>query len=733
MRKRRLLTLNPTMRFLATATGLGLLGAVITAAALPPAPARGASDPPARIAHPVSQPLGWPQQPSFQGAAGSDQPRTPTAVAVTTSGSDPTLYVGTWGNGAYVSHDRGATWRLIDAGQGQVTSIAIYPNDDRSMIMGTANLGVIEVTDDGNVGPRPSIGLSDRRVNAVAIARTKPFRMYAGTDAGLYFSEDNGLTWKVFGLASMQVEQIALDPADGAAVYVSTAGDGVYKTSDSGRTWSKYGLSGMPVGALLRSPVSSKAIYASILGGAVAKLAPLKLAKSHPGTADRAGSGDPQPVSVVPGSDSPELAASVPVYSHGPYGGTVNDLTMDPKTPTTLYAATESGMYKSTDNGDSWVKTSLPDVNVYALAVDPNDSSHIYAGTRGEGFFVSSDGGGTWNEMADPVIGDKIIYTLAVDPTQPNTIYAGGREANVDGTNTNNWGGGAFKSTDGGQTWMAINQGLPEGWLYALAIDPSQPGVLYAGTHSMGVYKSTDGGATWSARNQGFLTTFTANPDNLKIRSLAINPQNPSSLVAGVWGGGSVYTTNDGGENWHYAGDGASSDRVRTVAIDPLRPALMYAGLRNGGALSKDASDLAAKWESLPEQAGGGWSGFPVVTSVAISPVDDSTIFMGVEKTGVIRSTDAGKTWQIADRGIQGTSITGLAADPNHPLTLYASTSDAGWFVSQDGGMTWTSPHWPSSWDDEQAIAVDPSGDFLYVLSKANGLGVIDLAAARSP
>lgn len=728
---RRQVTLRNTLRYAAMLAMTGILGVTLSAAASPSVFPGGRYQLLARPAHPIESPLESSAVAGSRRAAPAEQPLIPTAVAVASGGALPTLYAGTWGNGTYVSQDRGASWRLIDAGQGQVTSIAIYPNDARSMILGTANMGVIEITDDGNSNPRPSIGLSDRAVNAVAIAYAKPLRMYAGTDAGLYVSEDSGLTWKVFGLGSKRVEQIVVDPADGAAVYASTADDGIYKTSDDGRTWTSYGLSAMPVGAILRSPMTAKAFYGATLGGTVAKLAPLKLEKANAAATAPSGSGGPKPASVVSGSILPGSMASVPVYSYGPFGGTVSDLKMDPKTPTTLYAATESGVYKSTDNGDSWAKTSLPSLQVYALAVDPVDPARIYAGTRGEGFFSSSDGGRSWSESTDPVILDKIIYTLAVDPAQPNTIYAGGREANIDGTNTNNWGGGAFKSTDGGKTWMAINRGLPEGWLYALAIDPDQPDVIYAGTHSMGVFKSTDGGSTWTAKNQGFLTTFTASPDNLKIRSLAIDPVNPANLVAAVWGGGSIFTSDDGAETWHYAGDGAATDRVRTVAIDPLKPTLMYAGLRNGGALFEDSSDPTAAWHRLAHQAGGGWDDFSVITSVAISPVDDTTIFMGVEKLGVVRSTDSGKTWQIVDQGIQSTTVTGLAADPNHPSTLYASTAEAGWFASQDGGKTWTSPTWPSRWDDEAGIVVDPSGDFLYVLSRSNGLSIINLTSGQ--
>jgi BNR/Asp-box repeat. len=81
------------------------------------------------------------------------------------------------------------------------------------------------------------------------------------------------------------------------------------------------------------------------------------------------------------------------------------------------------------------------------------------------------------------------IYALAINPTTPSTLYAG-------------TDGGAFKSTDGGATWSAVNTGLSDPDVYALAINPTAPNTLYAGANG-GVFKSTDGGANWSASLSG--------------------------------------------------------------------------------------------------------------------------------------------------------------------------------------------------------------------------------------
>ena len=124
--------------------------------------------------------------------------------------------------------------------------------------------------------------------------------------------------------------------------------------------------------------------------------------------------------------------------SNGPEGGYVRALAIDPQTPTTLYAGTYGGVFKSTDGGGNWstVNTGLTATGVYALAIDPQTPATLYAGTDG---------------------------------------------------------GGVFKSTDGGANWSAVNTGLTNTYVYALAIDPQTPATLYAGTYG-GVFKSTHGG-----------------------------------------------------------------------------------------------------------------------------------------------------------------------------------------------------------------------------------------------
>jgi hypothetical protein len=117
--------------------------------------------------------------------------------------------------------------------------------------------------------------------------------------------------------------------------------------------------------------------------------------------------------------------------SHGPPGGDVSALAIDPDTPRTLYAGGSGGVFKSTDGGDTWgaANAGLPTTDaVWALAIDPSTPQTLYAGTLfGDGVFKSTDGGGTWNALNTGLTNTRYtrVQALAIDPTEPRRVYAG--------------------------------------------------------------------------------------------------------------------------------------------------------------------------------------------------------------------------------------------------------------------------------------------------------------------
>jgi len=133
-------------------------------------------------------------------------------------------------------------------------------------------------------------------------------------------------------------------------------------------------------------------------------------------------------------------------------------------------------------------------------------------GNVGAGLFKSTNAGGTWG-LSSTNLQSGYVYAIAIDPTTPATIYAG-------------TDGGVFKTTNAGGTWSPTGI-IPARWVRKLLIDPTSTNTIYAGTEA-GVFKSTDGGNTWVARSNGL------NQPNLTVdvRSLALNASTPNTIYA---------------------------------------------------------------------------------------------------------------------------------------------------------------------------------------------------------
>src|SRR6266851_2903892 len=210
----------------------------------------------------------------------------------------------------------------------------------------------------------------------------------------------------------------------------------------------------------------------------------------------------------------------------------VNAVVIDPTNSATLYAATSSGggVFKSTNRGSNWsavntgltvtagTSTFVPTVN--ALALDPINPATLYAGTlKGGGVFTSTNGGVTWSAINSGLTvssgGSTFVLTvnaLAIDPTNPTTLYAGTSS-------------GVFKSTDSGNNWNDFSNGLTNTFLHDIVIDPTNPATLYAAT-SEGIFKSINAAGNWSAANNGSTT--------LKTNALALDSTTPDHVYAGT-------------------------------------------------------------------------------------------------------------------------------------------------------------------------------------------------------
>ena len=352
---------------------------------------------------------------------------------------------------------------------------------------------------------------------------------------------------------------------------------------------------------------------------------------------------------------------------NGPYGGQVTVLAVDPQAPNNLYAAGNSGVFKSTNGGTSWARASngIIDPTVDALVIDPAQPNTLYAGSLQGGQLVkSTDSANSWTPS-----GPTLVVALAINPKSPATIYASRQQT------------GLSKSTDAGTNWTPIGVStLPSFPTFtSIVVDPKTPSTLYAGEQSQGVFKSVDGGVTWAASNMGFTGPI------IQVIRLAIDPQTTSTLyaAASTSGGDGLFKSTNGGVSWTklLATGAANNFYIGTVTVDPQTPSTVYIGTGNGAFKSTDGgTSFTPVRTGLPTD---------YVNVLAINTQSPATVYAGTQN-GVFATTNAGTGWTAASNGLALTSVTAVAVDPLAPTTIYAGTTVSGMFKSVDGGDSWT-------------------------------------------
>ena len=255
--------------------------------------------------------------------------------------------------------------------------------------------------------------------------------------------------------------------------------------------------------------------------------------------------------------------------------------------------------------------------------------------------------------------------------------------------------------------WEAIGPTNIGGRCTSLVCHPTNPDILWIGAAGGGVWKSTDGGGTWS--------TVWHSQESLNIGALAIDPSNPDVLYCGTgeanlsadsYAGVGVYRTQDGGDTWVLWAPAARLKlpvRIGTIAVDPFDP--MH--VRIGG-VRHSRVDFSGMFAT--RDAGATWKMETFVTtapyfchSIVFHPTKQGGIFATVdeqgERSGIWRSTDRGATWTHLTSGLPPSpqmGRTSLAIASSKPEFMYAITANGddgvlGVFLTQNGGNTWKS------------------------------------------
>jgi photosystem II stability/assembly factor-like uncharacterized protein len=528
------------------------------------------------------------------------------------------------------------------------------------------------------------------------------------------------------GAASNPALVVAINPQYSNTVYAGTA-NGVFKSTDSGASWSMAN-SGLPkpplipnvsvgttsVGVLAIDPRNPETIYADVLvSPPLGQTSTPNLFKSTDGGASWLAASSGLSVDRV-NVDGTHFVAYVIAGS----------LAIDPQDPNTLYATCAnscppgSELFKSTDGGANWTAfgEGLPANGVLTIAIDPLNPDTLYAVLRA-GLFKSTDGGANWIAAGSglPTGNGGSVVSLAIDPQNPDTLYT-----SIATCMPCTPSSGVFKSTDGGASWTG--SGLASSILVdpgysvplVLAIDPSNPNTVYAGTYD-GIMKSLDAGGNWNAGNSGLTAS--------QIDSLTIDPQNAGAFFATFQG--KVLRTGDGGAHWSEiytplpSDDGHATYPASMLVADPSAPGTFYIGISGnsdgGGGILK-STDGGANWNRIPMPGPGG------VRALSMDPQNPGTLYASVPNRALYKSADGGASWNEIAGQKENTPETQcfgpVVIDPRNPSTLYvrACASGAGYFKSTDGGQTWISLVIPFASNTVNALAIDPQNSgTLYV------------------
>jgi photosystem II stability/assembly factor-like uncharacterized protein len=413
-------------------------------------------------------------------------------------------------------------------------------------------------------------------------------------------------------------------------------------------------------------------------------------------------------------------------------------LTIDPNDPDIIWAGLQylGFLYRSEDGGQTWerrsngiVEAGSTGLTFRGIAVEPGDSDVVYAAAevsswvwagrelRGRGFdltqgvvYQSVDGGLSWRAIWR---GDSLARYILIDPTNVDNIYIStgifDREAANSDPETGAPGGeGVLRTTDGGQTWTPVNEGLENLYIGSLFMHPENPQILLAGAGNLvyaegdGVYLTTDGGEHWERVLEARIIT-----------SVEFSESDPNIAYAG--GQDTFYRSDDGGWTWRqfirpgtevWGPEGTLVGWPIDFQVDPRDPMRIFSNHYGGSNfLSEDGGETVLL-------ASTGYTGAEL-RDVAVDPENPAVVYAN-GRSGPFMSPDGGRTW----RGINTTAEhipamtegTVMAVDPHDPMNLLMSSSQEGQlFESPDGGAAWrlAADYWDeiqASWTIQQGL-----------------------------
>ncbi len=314
----------------------------------------------------------------------------------------------------------------------------------------------------------------------------------------------------------------------------------------------------------------------------------------------------------------------------------------------------------------------------------------------------STDVGANWFNITS--INDY-IYSMAVDPTNPNIVYAGAMYY-------------VYKSTNGGATWQSYS--LPGYYAYSMAINPSNPSIIYAsgyyytGTTSvMACYKSTNAGISWT-------TTQLSTVSGMGY-CVTVDPSTPANVyVSGYYYDTQyhpcVFKSTDGGTNYTEVSNGfpATAYYIQSVKVHPTNGTILYAGSYYAGIFR--STDAGSNWA-------GSDTSFKFITSLSAASILPNVCYAGGD-TLIYKTTNAGGSWSRVSLGFSGQAKSNRTVWMSPVTADLVMTTDAqGFFKSTNAGASWFDSNHGITIAAASALSCAPSAP-ATIYTEYEGVGV---------
>jgi len=487
-----------------------------------------------------------------------------------------------------------------------------------------------------------------------------------------------GLRFRSIGPAVMsgRISDIEVDPRNTAVIYVASASGGVWKTTNGGLSWRPITdeLDSASMGDVTVSAANPDIVWVgsgeSNNRNSVGWGRGVYLSKDGGGTWQNVGLKETQQIArIVTHPKDPNVAW---VAAIGP-----------------LWNASEHrGVYKTTDGGKTWRKVLYVDENTGAsdIIIDPSNPNVLYAGMYERrrfpwtfrsggpngGIFKSTNGGESWTKLANGLPkGQTGKIVLTIYPKNPKILYA---IIEAEGRGTSNDQNGVYRSEDGGASWKRMGTFDTRPFYYhEIVVDPNDDKHLFA--VSTNLMESRDGGARWRGLRLNIHVDFHA---------VWINPANSNHIITGSDGG--VAVSFDGAQTFWFMEDIPVS-QFYDVTYDMAFPYHVYGGLQDNGSwggpsVSRNRSGIG-NWEWY--RIGGG-DGF----YVQVDPTDNATIY-SESQGGAIgrRNKKTGETRSIRPRaqGIRYNWSSPIVMSPHNPKIIWFGGNVL--WKTIDGGNNW--------------------------------------------